>query len=168
MLNFAEQNYAAHDPKLLGIVDTIKAWRSYLHGGRFAINTDHHPLRHLETQKYLSPRQVRWLECLAQFDFEIIPIKGKTNVVADGISRQKLRSEEDQDYSKNILNKVMRKTTILNAMSSLNIGQGLINELSKGYLAHKEFKDAFKNPVEKYQLKHGILYLNAIYLYSFR
>lgn len=32
-------------------------------------------------------RNVRWLEFLSQFDFEIIHIKGKENVVADTLSR---------------------------------------------------------------------------------
>jgi hypothetical protein len=32
-------------------------------------------------------RNVRWLEFLSQFDFEIVHIKGKDNVVADTLSR---------------------------------------------------------------------------------
>jgi hypothetical protein len=32
-------------------------------------------------------RNVRWLEFLSQFDFEIIHIAGKENVVADALSR---------------------------------------------------------------------------------
>ena len=87
VLNSDEQNYAAHDLELLEIFDTIRAWRYYLHGRKFTVFTDHHPLKFLETQEYLSPRQVRWLERLAQYDFTIVPIKGKRNVVADGFSR---------------------------------------------------------------------------------
>ena len=44
-LNSAEQNYAAHDLELLGIVDTLRAWRCYLHGRKFIVHTDHHPLK---------------------------------------------------------------------------------------------------------------------------
>ena len=88
-LNPAEQNYAAHDLELLGIYDCIRMWRCYLHGRKFIVHTDHHPLRYLETQEFLSPRQVRWLEKLSHFDFTIVPIKGKSNQVADGLSRQK-------------------------------------------------------------------------------
>ena len=44
-LNQSEQNYAAHDQELLGIHGTIQMWRCYLHGRKFLIHTDHHPLR---------------------------------------------------------------------------------------------------------------------------
>ncbi len=61
-LNAAEQNYAAHDLELLGIVDTLRAWRCYLHGRKFIVHTDHYPLRYIQTQEHLSSRQVRWLD----------------------------------------------------------------------------------------------------------
>ena len=86
--NSAQQNYAAHDLELHGIVKTLRAWRCYLHGRSFIVYTDHSPLKHLETQPYLSPGQARFLEKLCQFDFEIIAIKRKTNRVSDGLSIQ--------------------------------------------------------------------------------
>ena len=74
VLSPAEQNYAAHDLELLGIVDTIKAFRCYLHSRNYTVYTDHHPLKHLESHEHLSPRQVSWLERLSRYDFEIVPI----------------------------------------------------------------------------------------------
>ena len=68
-LSSAEQNYATHELELLAIVDTLRAWRVYLHGQTFTVHTDHYPLRYLETQDHLSSRQVRWLERLVDFDF---------------------------------------------------------------------------------------------------
>lgn len=97
-LNLAEQNYAMHGLDLLRIVDTIRLWRCYLHGLKFTVFTDHHPLKYLETQEYLSPRQVRWLERLAQFWFNIVPIKGKSNTVAEGFSKQKISPAKDDSY----------------------------------------------------------------------
>lgn len=110
-LNPAEHHYAENDLGLLVILDTIRSWRCYLHGCEFTIHTDHHPLRYLETQEYLSPRQVRWLERLAQFEFTIVPIKAKSNTVADGLSRQKHTLERDNTYGDELLSKVMKKTT---------------------------------------------------------
>ena len=79
--NIPEQRYAAHEKELLAIVDTIRAWRVYLHGRIFIVKSDHFPLKYLETQENLYQRQVRWLETLVDFDFQIQLIRGKSNVV---------------------------------------------------------------------------------------
>ncbi len=49
--------------------------------------TDHAALTYLHSSAGVHQRNVRWLEFLSQFDFEIIHIKGKENVVADCLSR---------------------------------------------------------------------------------
>ena len=157
-LNPAERNYAAHDLELLGIVDTIRAWRCYLHGRQFTVHTDHHPLRYLETQEFLSPRQVRWLERLAQFNFDIVPVRGKSNKVADGLSRQTSVNHKDDTYSKDLLKNVMSKTTFLGAISSLQMGSSLSKNLVEAYSSDEEFKDIFKNPQEPFKLHEGLLY----------
>jgi hypothetical protein len=46
----AEKNYPVHDRELLAIVYALREWRPYLHGSRFVIKTDHHPLLYLDTQ----------------------------------------------------------------------------------------------------------------------
>ena len=56
-------------------------------GRKFTIFSDHHSLKFLQTQPQLSRRQARWLELLAEFDFEIVHRLGKSNVVADALSR---------------------------------------------------------------------------------
>ena len=157
-LNAAEQNYAAHDLELLGIVDTLRAWRCYLHGRKFIVHTDHHSLRYLDTQEYLSPRQVRWLERLYQFDFQIIPIKGRSNVVADGLSRQVVMNSHDTEYSRDLLSKVMKKITFIGAISTLEPGSELTKLLIDSYQRDEEFKDIILSPSKPYVLKDGLLY----------
>ncbi|KAA8496806.1 Transposon Ty3-I Gag-Pol polyprotein [Porphyridium purpureum] len=64
------------------------AFRPYLYGAKFVLHTDHEALKHLMTQKQLNGRQARWLDFLAEFDITIDYVKGKSNVVADGLSRK--------------------------------------------------------------------------------
>jgi len=85
----AEMNYETHDQELLAIVEVFKVWRHYLLGVHVTVVvlTDHNNLKYFMTTKALNPRQARWAETLAQFDFEIRYRTGKSNP-ADGPSRR--------------------------------------------------------------------------------
>jgi len=87
-LRIHEKNYPTHDKELLAIIHCLKIWRHYLHGTKFTIETDHASLKYFMTQKNLSGRQARWSEFLQDFDFEIVYIPGKSNAVADALSRK--------------------------------------------------------------------------------
>ena len=56
-------------------------------GIKFTLLTDHAALTYLHTTATVSRRNARWLDFLSQFQFDIIHIKGKENVVADSLSR---------------------------------------------------------------------------------
>ncbi|CAJ0635170.1 10597_t:CDS:2, partial [Entrophospora sp. SA101] len=87
-LSPAELNYPVHEKELLAIVHAIKLWRPYLEGQRFTVITDHASLEYIKSQTNLSRRQARWLEVLQATDFDVKYRPGKTNVVADALSRQ--------------------------------------------------------------------------------
>ena len=87
----AERNYPVHEQELLAVVIALRQWRHYLLGSRFRVITDHKSLVYLKTQPHLSQRQTRWLEFLEQFDLAIEYQEGKQNLVADGLSRRRLR-----------------------------------------------------------------------------
>jgi hypothetical protein len=57
-------------------------------GKRFELRTDHNSLKYLFDQPTLNARQIRWLEFLCEYDFDIRYIKGKDNKVADALSRK--------------------------------------------------------------------------------
>ena len=84
----AETRYPTHEQELLAIICALKTWRHYLSGRKFRVLTDHHSLKHFKTQPQLSVRQSRWKDAIAEFDFDIEYIEGKSNVVADGLSRR--------------------------------------------------------------------------------
>lgn len=66
----------------------LRTWRHYLLGSKFVIKTDNIATSDFQTQKKLSPKQARWQDSLAEFDlvFEYKP--GRTNQVADALSRK--------------------------------------------------------------------------------
>lgn len=86
----AERNYPVHEQELLAVVHAFRVWKHLLQGAkhRFRVTTDNTPTRHVFTAKDLTPRQLRWAEFLAEFNFEIDYAPGKTNVVADALSRR--------------------------------------------------------------------------------
>ena len=86
-LNPAEQNYATHEKELLTIVHTLKTWRPYLLGQYFKVITDYAALKHIQTQKNLTPHQSRWLKVLQSYNPEYYYKLGKMNIVADALSR---------------------------------------------------------------------------------
>ena len=81
----ARAGVARHHPR-------AERWRHYLHGAKFTVMTDHQSLQYFKTQPQLSGRQSRWKDVIANFDFDIEYIEGKTNVVADGLSRRAIIS----------------------------------------------------------------------------
>ena len=83
----AEKNYPTHEQEMLAIVECMKHWYPQLMGIRFEVLTDHAPLQHWKTQRTLSKRQLRWIEFLSEFDFDIKHIPGVSNTAADALSR---------------------------------------------------------------------------------
>ena len=57
-------------------------------GKKFEFKTYHNGLKYLFDQPTLNSRQIRWLEFLCEYDFDIRHIKGKDNKVVDGLSRK--------------------------------------------------------------------------------
>ena len=58
-----------------------------LFGLHFKILTDHVALTYIQSSATVSRRNVRWLEFLSQFSFEIEHLKGKGNTFAHALSR---------------------------------------------------------------------------------
>ncbi|KZV16853.1 hypothetical protein F511_09784 [Dorcoceras hygrometricum] len=73
--------------------------------------TDNVATSYFQTQKKLSPKQARWQDFLAEFDYELQYKPGRVNVVADALSR---KSE----------------------LAAISIAQGHIKDLIKEGLAH--------------------------------
>ncbi|XP_045448264.1 uncharacterized protein K02A2.6-like [Melitaea cinxia] len=88
-LSPSQVKYSPYDRELLAIYEGIKYFRFMLEARHFVIYTDHKPISFAfhERKKNCSPRQYRHLDFIAQFTSDIRHISGKSNVVADTLSR---------------------------------------------------------------------------------
>ncbi|KAF1335621.1 Pol protein, partial [Globisporangium splendens] len=85
----AERNYPVHDKELLAMKYSLVKLRVYLLGEeRFAIYTDHASLRTAVKTPHLSQRMARWFSFFAEYNFVIHYKPGKTNILADALSRR--------------------------------------------------------------------------------
>ena len=95
-LTDAERNYSAYDREALAVVTALRHWRHLiLNGQPIRVECDNRSVKHLLTQKDLSPRQARWADLLSEYPVEIVHIRGKDNLVADALSRS-LNTTETQ------------------------------------------------------------------------
>ena len=82
-----EHNYPTHDMELAAVVFALEIWRYYLYGEQFEMYSDYKSLKYIFTQRDLNMRQRRWMEFLEDYDCTLHYHPGKTNVVADALSR---------------------------------------------------------------------------------
>lgn len=73
--------------------------------------TDHKPLLYLFGMKDPSSRLIKFRLALEEFDFKIVYIKGKNNVIADALSRVIITSDDLKDMSNNIISVMTRAQT---------------------------------------------------------
>ncbi|GJU32568.1 putative nucleotidyltransferase, ribonuclease H [Tanacetum coccineum] len=87
-LKIHEKNYTTHNLELGDVVFALKTWRHYLYGTKSVIFMDHKSLQHIFNQKELNMGQRKWIELFSDYKCEIRYHHGKSNVVADALSRK--------------------------------------------------------------------------------
>ena len=99
----AECNYDIYDKELMAIVRAFEEWHSELSGtpaeDPIQVLSDHKNLQYFMTSKQLNPRQARWAEFLADFNFRIAYRPGKQGTKPDSLTRRvgDLPEHEDDD-----------------------------------------------------------------------
>jgi hypothetical protein len=78
---------AAYKCELIGLSQAVRHWRPYLCGRAFIVRTDHQPLKYILDQRLATIPQHHWVSKLLGYDFTIEYKLGRTNVVADALSR---------------------------------------------------------------------------------
>jgi cleavage and polyadenylation specificity factor subunit 1 len=88
-LDGPQQQYSTYDRELMAIFLAVRHFSYFLEGRQFTVLTDHRPLLSALTtsSQTLSPRVLRQLAYISQFDCDIKHIRGIDNSVADALSR---------------------------------------------------------------------------------
>lgn len=94
VLNPAQTRYSTIEQELLAIILSVEHFHYYLLGREFLIVTDHRPLAYLFNTKNMSARLHRWRYVLMSYQFKIVYKSGKSNVVADALSRIQINPDE--------------------------------------------------------------------------
>lgn len=86
-LNKHEINYSTTEKEALAIIWAIEKFKPYLYGQKFTLVTDHKPLVFIKNANK-NGKLIRWRLELENYDYTVIYKTGKTNVVADALSRK--------------------------------------------------------------------------------
>jgi len=87
IMNSAQRNYCHTRRELLAVIAALQHFRHYLLGTHVTLRTDHHSLKWLRTFKRPEGILARWIETLAEFDYEIEHRPSRLHCNADGVSR---------------------------------------------------------------------------------
>ncbi|KII74749.1 Transposon Tf2-9 polyprotein [Thelohanellus kitauei] len=91
-LSKSEKGYSTIEKEALSIVFGVKKFNQFLYGRKFVLKTDHKPLERIFSNNHPLPiiaisRLERWAVIVSRYDFEVEYKPGRTNQVADSLSR---------------------------------------------------------------------------------
>mgnify|MGYP002804382785 CR=1 FL=1 len=126
-LSGAELNYTVAEKELLAIKGAFKEWRHYLWGAKHTVTvyTDHRNLQFMKTVRLLTPRQLRWMQFFAEYEFVVTYRPGKENGKADALSRKECSGESLIRPEQSILDpaQVVCMVRVDNFLESVKIGR---------------------------------------------
>ena len=94
------RDYSSTKIELMALKWSVcEKFKDYLLGSKFTVFTDNNPLCYIKSSK-LGAAQIRWLSKLALYDFDIVYRTGKSNLIADALSR---RPEVEVEIEKEVL-----------------------------------------------------------------
>ena len=94
-----EQKYSVTEKECLAVLKGIEAYRPYLAHTEFTIVTDNKTLVWLQTAKHTG-RLERWALKIQEYNCNIVHRPGKSNCVADALSRRDYKVEVSREVSR--------------------------------------------------------------------
>ena len=118
-MNPAERNYSIMDKEALAVVRSLQHWRHWLEGTQIPIDilTDHRNLEYFTKPRILNRRQLRWMDLLKQYNYQITYRPGSQNTAADALSRRPELAPEDPPEEKPIT--MIPPEQMISALTSL-------------------------------------------------
>ena len=96
-LDNAERSYCTTRKELLAVIFGLKKYRQFLLARSFVIRTDHSALTQLLRTPEPLAQQARWIDLLAEFNFEIRHRPGLVHGNSDALSRRPCEREGEGD-----------------------------------------------------------------------
>ena len=94
----AQRSYHTYEQEALAILEGLLKWEDKLLGRKFTIVTDHKALEFFKNANTPNNRQIRWLEYMARFDYDVQHVPGRENKVADCLSRYYENDNADESH----------------------------------------------------------------------
>jgi hypothetical protein len=131
-----------------------------MHGARFRIRCDHHPLQYLETQPQLSKRQIRLVDALAESDYGIECYKGNWNILSVTLSRPSDLSTTELFTGEESERQATDENIRLNNLSatSIQIDDSVKKSLINDYKSDPAFAEHVAEPKSPFEAREGMLY----------
>ncbi|GBG79257.1 hypothetical protein CBR_g29308 [Chara braunii] len=79
---------STYERELYALYRALVHWRHYLLGRFFYVRSDHETLCWIKMQPVLSDTLERWIQVIDMYDYQLDPIKGPYNKVANALSRR--------------------------------------------------------------------------------
>ena len=132
LLKAVDLNTPVHDKELLSIQYALVKFRVHLLSTEpFVVYTDHASLRTAINSPHLSPRMARWLTFFSEFNFKVEYKPGKTNVLADALSR---RPDFEVKHQESVSSaKAQIQPSTLAAMKAYQVTSSLASDIKESY-----------------------------------
>lgn len=155
-LSDVEKRRHCNELECLALVWALKKFRPYVYGKRFKVETDSSAVKWLFSKREVG-KFGRWVLALQEYDFEVCHIRGVTNAVADGLSRNPLVGSTDGFSSTDLICSFISKVKLPTGLGSseLRFQQRLDPQIGPFFSLRKVNKQKFS---KHFSLQNGVLY----------
>ncbi|GFU15264.1 retrovirus-related Pol polyprotein from transposon 297 [Trichonephila clavipes] len=94
LLSSSERNYSITEREALAVIWALEKFRGYVEGQTIRLSSDHQPLKWLLSLKSPTGRLARWALQIQSYNLTIDYIPGKSNFIADLLSRPTSEQEK--------------------------------------------------------------------------
>ncbi|KAK3020691.1 LOW QUALITY PROTEIN: hypothetical protein RJ639_045597 [Escallonia herrerae] len=91
-LNDTERRYTVQEKEMTAVVYCLRTWRHYLLRSQFLIKTDNIATSYFQSQRKLSPKQARWQDFLAEFDYYVTFVASPADCTVEEAARLFLKN----------------------------------------------------------------------------